>query len=85
MGMKAGELWGHFTDAAQRIEVYTTHDYIDILDGLLKRWKVNEISGLTFEAEKAQEYLLKLPDRLTRIADRMKVPEQQYKFSWILA
>jgi acyl-[acyl-carrier-protein] desaturase len=85
MGMQVGELWGHFTDAAQRIEVYTTHDYIDILSGLIKRWKLNEMSGLTFEAEKAQEYLLRLPDRLTRIADRMKTPQSQHKFSWILA
>jgi len=24
-----------------------------------------------------------LPDRLTRLADRMKIPEKDYKFKWI--
>jgi acyl-[acyl-carrier-protein] desaturase len=34
-------------------------------------------------ADKAREYLMKLPDRLQRVADRIQVPEKQYKFKWI--
>ena len=30
-GDKVGELWSHFSDAAQRTQVYTAQDYIDIL------------------------------------------------------
>ena len=35
-GGRIGELFTHFSDAAQRIRVYTTQDYIDILKLLLK-------------------------------------------------
>ena len=84
IGHNAGELYGHFTDAAQRINVYTTIDYIDILNVLLTRWKIADQINLTSEAAKAQDYLLRLPDRLTRIADRMKAPNLSYEFKWIV-
>ncbi len=82
-GMGMGELWTRFSDAAQRCSVYTTQDYIDILSTLLKEWKIEEMTGLNEKAEKAREYLLKLPMRLTRIADRITVPEFDKGFKWI--
>ena len=33
MGVDIGKTFGHFTDAAQRIGVYTSADYTDILEG----------------------------------------------------
>ena len=83
IGEKVSSVYGHFTDAAQRLGVYTTQDYIDILNILLRRWKIEQLSGLTPQAEKAQEYLLTLPVRLAKIADRTRVPELPYKFKWI--
>ena len=82
-GQKAGELWGHFSDAAQRAMVYTGHDYIDILKGLLDEWKIDQINGLNEKAEKAQEYLMKLPGRLQKITDRIATPDLQYQFKWV--
>lgn len=82
-GQKAGELWEHFSDAAQRAMVYTGHDYINILKELLNDWKIEHISGLNEKAEKAQEYLVKLPHRLQRITDRIATPDLQYQFKWI--
>lgn len=82
-GQKAGELWGHFSDAAQRCMVYTGQDYIDILKGLLDDWKIEHISGLNEKAQKAQEYLMKLPDRLQKIANRIAIPDLQYEFKWV--
>jgi acyl-[acyl-carrier-protein] desaturase len=40
---------------------------------------------LSDEAEKAREYLVKLPDRLTRISERMRYPQEQYHFKWVTA
>lgn len=57
-GQKAGELWSHFSDAAQRCMVYTAQDYIDILKELLEDWKIEHINGLNEKAQKAQEYLM---------------------------
>ena len=38
-GDKVGELWSHFSDAAQRTKVYTAQDYITILSSLIKDWR----------------------------------------------
>lgn len=82
-GQKAGELWGHFSDAAQRAMVYTGQDYINILKELLDDWKIEHVTGLNEQAEKAQEYLMKLPQRLQRITDRIATPDLQYQFKWV--
>jgi len=82
-GEPQGEAFAHFSDAAQRLGVYTALDYVDIIKELNTDWAIDQISGLTDKAEKARDYLLKLPDRLTRLADRMKVPEKQFNFKWI--
>lgn len=82
-GQKAGELWSHFSDAAQRAMVYTGQDYINILKELLDDWKIEHIGGLTEAAQKAQEYLMKLPSRLQKITDRIATPDIQYQFKWV--
>jgi len=83
LGVEMGKTFGHFTDAAQRIGVYTSADYTDILDTLLVDWKIGERTELTPAAEKARDYVMALPSRLRRVADRMPVPKLEYKFKWI--
>lgn len=82
-GQEVGELWSHFSDAAQRTMVYTTQDYINILKSLLADWKIDEIRELNDVAEKARDYLMNLPERLQRISERIAIPEREYKFKWI--
>jgi acyl-[acyl-carrier-protein] desaturase len=82
-GGTIGDIFSHFSDAAQRIGVYTTHDYIEILETLLERWNINKVKDLNGSAEKARDYLMELPGRLKRIAERVKIPEKQYRFSWV--
>ncbi|WP_442795661.1 acyl-ACP desaturase [Pelobium manganitolerans] len=84
MGTNIGQTFGHFTDAAQRLGVYTALDYVDILKDLLADWKIDSVQDLDGAGEKAREYLLALPNRLARIAERIKVPQMEYKFSWII-
>jgi acyl-[acyl-carrier-protein] desaturase len=83
MGIEMGKTFGHFTDAAQRLGVYTSADYTDILDTLIKDWRIEHLTGLTGAAEKAREYVMALPNRLRRVSDRMPVPKLEYKFKWI--
>ncbi|GAA4387643.1 acyl-ACP desaturase [Hymenobacter koreensis] len=83
MGVEIGKTFGHFTDAAQRLGVYTSQDYTDILEGLIATWNVDKVTGLTAPAEKARDYIMALPNRLRRVADRMPVPKLEYKFKWI--
>ena len=82
-GVKMGDTFSHFSDAAQRLGVYTTIDYIDILESLLLEWEIGAIRDINIQAEKARDYLMALPARLRRIADRTRIPELQYEFSWI--
>lgn len=82
-GQKVGELWEHFSDAAQRAMVYTAQDYINILKDLLEDWKIEHVNGLTEKAQKAQEYVMKLPARLQRITDRIATPDLEFEFKWV--
>ena len=82
-GGNIGELFSHFSDAAQRIMVYTTEDYIDILKSLLQEWDIETMTGINHAAEKARDYLAALPKRFQRISERIKIPQKQYEFSWI--
>lgn len=83
MGLEMGQTFGHFTDAAQRLGVYTAVDYVDIMKTLIEDWKLDTLKDLNEAGEKARDYVMKLPDRLLRIADRTKIPTMNYKFSWI--
>lgn len=74
-----------FSNAAQRLGVYTTYDYIDILEKLNAHWEISKINNLTDEAEKARDYLLKLPSRMLRIAERIKIPQDANRFKWVEA
>lgn len=82
-GVHMGDTFSHFSDAAQRLGVYTTMDYIEILDSLLVEWEIGSVRNINEKAEKARDYLMALPNRLKRIADRTRIPELQYEFSWI--
>lgn len=84
-GGAIGELFSHFSDAAQRINVYTSTDYVDILNSLIEQWNIDKICDLDDAAERARDYIMALPARLTRIAERIQIPEQQYQFKWVTA
>ena len=71
-----------FSNTAQRIGVYTAKDYVDILQKLIERWQIDKITNLNEDAEKARDYLMKLPARMYRLSERIKVPENSYQFKW---
>ena len=83
VGLKIGQTFGHFTDAAQRLGIYTAVDYVDILKELIEDWHIESATDLTDAGEKARDYIMNLPSRLLRVAERMKNPMLDYKFSWI--
>ncbi|MFT4695634.1 MAG: acyl-[acyl-carrier-protein] desaturase [Urechidicola sp.] len=82
-GGKIGTAFEEFSNTAQKIGVYTARDYVDILNKLINTWEIDKITNLTDEAEKARDYLMKLPSRMIRVAERMVVPDNNYKFKWV--
>lgn len=80
---KLGSAFEEFSNAAQRIGVYTAMDYVDIMRKLIDKWEIDKVTHLTSEAEKARDYLMKLPDRMARISERLVTPEKEHIFKWV--
>ena len=83
-------LYEDFSEVAQRIGVYTALDYAEIIKHLVKRWDLENIEGLSPEAEKERDYICRLPDRYRKLAERSmqkkKAVNEEVKpksFSWI--
>ncbi len=78
-----GTLFDQFSTVAQRVGVYTGLDYVDILKKLNTTWNIDKITNLTPEAEKARDFLMKLPERMYRITERIVIPDTKYQFKWM--
>jgi acyl-[acyl-carrier-protein] desaturase len=82
-------LWDDFSRTAESIGVYTAHDYADIMQHCNDHWR---IADRTFkgDAGKSQEYILKLPDRIRKLAEmaekrkkRSTATREPARISWI--
>jgi acyl-[acyl-carrier-protein] desaturase len=83
-GEKIGNTFSHFSDAAQRLGVYTSRDYTDILESLIQEWNISNIRDLNDAAEKARDYIMSLPERFRKIAERSSIKAPiEYEFNWI--
>ena len=80
-----GSLFDDFSTVAQRIGVYTGFDYVDILNRLNSFWEIDKITNLTPDAEKAREFLMKLPNRMYKVTERIIVPDTKFEFKWMLS
>ena len=83
-GGEVGSAYVDFSNAAQRIGVYTIQDYIDIMKKLIKHWEIDHLTSLNDTAERARDYVMELPNRMSHIAERMKVPQDEKQFKWVL-
>ena len=59
------ELYKHFSLIAQKEKVYTTEDYVSIIEHLIDYWKVASWS-VTNGAQRAQDYICSLPGRFRK-------------------
>lgn len=82
-GEKIGVAFEQFSNSAQKLGVYTANDYVDIMQKLIDKWEIDKIGSLTDEAEKARDYLMKLPARMAKISERLVLPEENYIFKWV--
>ncbi|KAB2031148.1 hypothetical protein ES319_D05G284800v1 [Gossypium barbadense] len=81
-------LFEHFAAVAQRIGVYTSDDYADIVEALNERWGLEKLEGLRDEGRRAQEFVCNLAPRIRKLQERAeesakKMGPQAVKFSWI--
>ena len=81
-------LYENFSNVAQRLGVYTALDYADIIEHLVQHWKIGDLTGLSSEGEKEQNYICRLPDRYRKLAERSMNKKKdeavvEQSFSWI--
>jgi len=53
------------------------------LKKLTEKWEIDKITNLTTEAEKARDYLMKLPERMAKISERLVLPDETKIFKWV--
>jgi acyl-[acyl-carrier-protein] desaturase len=79
------QLFDHFATVAQRLGVYTVHDYAQIIRHLVRSWGVAELA-LSGKAAAAQEFLCVQAERLEAMADSVSediAKQPPASFSWI--
>ena len=82
-GQSISTAFNQFSDSAQKLGVYTANDYVDIMQKLIDKWQIDKVVNLTDEAEKARDYLMKLPERMAKISERLVLPEETHIFKWV--
>lgn len=82
-GEKISSAFLNFSDSAQRIGVYTANDYVEIMQKLIDKWQIDKLANLTDEAEKARDYLMKLPARMAKVSERLIIPAEATLFKWV--
>lgn len=87
MQREGRSLFADFSSVAENTGTYTAMDYADITEYLNKKWDIENQDNLTGEAAEAQEYLMKMPSRIRKLAERSytrrKKKSTSAKFSWI--
>ena len=84
---KKGALFTDFSEVTQRLGIYTSQDYLDILKNLIAYWDIGNVRELNAAGEKARDYLMALPGRLEKIAERAgnNIPTiNNHEFKWML-
>ena len=87
LNIKETALFGRYALVAQDLRIYTTADYADIYDGLIKYWDI-EHRSVSDEGAEAQEGLMKLSKRhrgggLERMVNIRLKNAPNPSFSWI--
>jgi acyl-[acyl-carrier-protein] desaturase len=72
-------------DVIRRAGIYGPRDYLKIVDELIKFWKIETLTGLKEAGQKAQEKILAIPARLTRVADMMETRSRAKTFQFAVA
>jgi len=79
-----------FTDLSEVIRrgnIFGPRQYQDIVEELLEHWDIGGLTGLNAAGEEARDKLMKVPKRLSRIADYAdaKTVKKAFKFSFLPA
>ncbi len=66
------DLFAQHVLICQRMKIYTTRDYAEVIKSLIEFWNISNLTNLTSEGAEAQEFLCGLPEKYDRRSDRME-------------
>jgi acyl-[acyl-carrier-protein] desaturase len=69
-------------DVIRRAGIYGPRDYLRIVQEQIRYWRIESVDGLNELGRKAQEKILGIPARLTRIAELMETRSRAKTFSF---
>ena len=72
-------------EVAYKTGVYGPWDYKEIVEQAIEFWKIADLSGLNQMGEKAREKILKIPDRLGKVAEYfdMRMKKKEFSFDFL--
>ena len=75
------------SDVIRRANIFGPRQYQEIVEELLEHWKIGALTGLDAVGEEARDKLMKVPKRLSRIADYAdaKSTKKAFKFDFLPA
>jgi len=68
--------YNSYASITQKIGIYTSLDYANIIDHLVKFWHIDQLQELNDQGKRAQDYLASLAERYYRLAERLQEPEE---------
>ena len=80
------DLFTWFSAVTQRNGIYTTSDYARIMQHLVRLWEIDRIDVRSDAGKQAQEFILELPPRYLKLAERAEARAKPYKprpVSWL--
>ncbi len=69
-------------DVIRRAGIYGPRDYLRIVQEQIRYWRIETVTGLSEIGRMAQEKILGIPERLTRIAERIELKSKAKTFSF---
>ena len=61
--------FNEYADVVRRSGIYGPREYVTIVEALIKAWGIDTMCNLKEKGKKAQDKILAIPQRLTRVAD----------------
>ena len=77
--------FNEMADVIRRAGIYGPRDYLKIVEEQIKFWAIETMEGLDEAGKRAQERILAIPKRLTRVADLMETRAKAKTFSFAVA
>lgn len=77
--------YAQMSEVERRAGIYGPREYMKLVEDLVKHWAIDAMTGLSSAGRAAQEKLMKLPSRLTRMAEYVesKTHSRSYSFDFI--